>query len=309
MIPTSLNPLGTRGKTFVTSWNVSAGETIYLPLIADGTYNMVVDWGDGSKSTITSYTQNTHTYSSAGTYTVKINGLCTLWKFKDVTASREKIRSVIQWGDIGLTSMHGAFYRCYWLLSIAPYAPDVADYWESFYFCVRLGNIPEKLLYLASSLTEIGFAFYYCSSLVTIPSRLFIKCKDLYSIYGIFYDCTNLNSIPENLLANNPDINIIVYAFRNTGIITIPENLFANNPNISSFTHTFYNCVALTGIPAGLFNGITAISSFNSTFYNCSNIQGNVPELWVLYPSATPTDCFEGCTNASNYASIPTEWK
>ena len=309
MIPTSLNPLGTRSKTFVTSWNVSAGETIYLPLVAAGTYDMVVDWGDGSKSTITSYIQNTHTYSSAGTYTIKINGLCTLWKFKDVQTSKDRITSVIQWGRIGLTSMRGAFYRCNNLVNIAPYAPDAADYYESFYWCSNLADIPEKLFYLAPGLTELGFAFYHCDGLQTAPENLFSKNVNLNSAFCLFYDCVNFNNIHENLFANNPNITSMGYAFRNTAITTIPGNVFANNPNITSFSNTFYNCVALTGIPAGLFNGITAISSFNSTFYNCSNIQGNVPELWVLYPSATSTDCFEGCTNASNYASIPTEWK
>ena len=47
-----------------------------LPTNANGTYNFVVDWGDGSTDTITGYRQSevTHTYSTGGVYTITITG-------------------------------------------------------------------------------------------------------------------------------------------------------------------------------------------------------------------------------------------
>ncbi len=34
-----------------------------------------------------------------------------------------------------------------------------------------------------------------------------------------------------------------------------------------------------------------------------------VPELWISHPNVTGKDCFSNCTKASNYASIPDDWK
>jgi hypothetical protein len=66
---------------FVSTWNTnntsvgsSASNQIALPLISGGSYNFVVDWGDGSQDTITTWNQTevTHTYATAGTYTISI---------------------------------------------------------------------------------------------------------------------------------------------------------------------------------------------------------------------------------------------
>ena len=57
---------------------LSSSATQYgLPTRASGTYDFVVDWGDGSTNTITTYNDanGLHTYSSSGTYTIKIKGV------------------------------------------------------------------------------------------------------------------------------------------------------------------------------------------------------------------------------------------
>jgi len=48
-----------------------------LPTRLSGTYDFVVDWGDGNTNTITTYNDanGLHTYGSAGTYTIKIKGV------------------------------------------------------------------------------------------------------------------------------------------------------------------------------------------------------------------------------------------
>ena len=57
---------------------LSSSATQYgLPTRASGTYDFVVDWGDGSTNTITTYNDanGLHTYGSSGTYTIKIKGV------------------------------------------------------------------------------------------------------------------------------------------------------------------------------------------------------------------------------------------
>jgi len=57
---------------------LSSSATQYgLPTRASGTYDFVVDWGDGTTNTIKTYNDanGLHTYSSGGTYTIKIKGV------------------------------------------------------------------------------------------------------------------------------------------------------------------------------------------------------------------------------------------
>ena len=74
-------PASAAGTSFTSTWdtrNTSTGSSarnqIRLPLTASGNYNFVVDWGDNSTSTITSYNQAevTHTYLSEGIQTITI---------------------------------------------------------------------------------------------------------------------------------------------------------------------------------------------------------------------------------------------
>lgn len=102
--------------SFVTSWKTdNAGDSgnnqIKLFLESSGTYNFEVKWGDGTSDTITVWNQaeTTHTYASAGTYTVVITGTCYGWRQH---GDRLKILDVIQWGTVRLGNSSGYFYQC-----------------------------------------------------------------------------------------------------------------------------------------------------------------------------------------------------
>ena len=112
---TAVTPFISTWKTDNTSSGSSTATQVKLPLIYTGTYNFVVDWGDNTTSTITTYNQAavTHTYSVAGTYQIKINGVCNGWRFNN-NGDRSKILSVQQWGTslkFGTTE-GGYFYGC-----------------------------------------------------------------------------------------------------------------------------------------------------------------------------------------------------
>ena len=94
---------------------------------------------------------------------------------------------------------------------------------------------------------------------------------------GVFADCTGLT---EN----------------------IPNELFDSSPNIDMFgssqrydSHdlgaTYYSIP-----PVGAFGG-------------CTGLTGNAPELWSRTNVTDSTSCFKDCTNLTNYADIPANWK
>ena len=89
----------------------SDAQSFALPLVATGTYNFVVAWGDGSSSTITAYNQPeiTHTYATTGSYALQITGTLTGWSFGNA-GDRLKLVDISAWGDMVLGTTEGGYF-------------------------------------------------------------------------------------------------------------------------------------------------------------------------------------------------------
>jgi surface protein len=84
---------------FTTTWTTTAdAEMITLPYTGVGTYTGTIDWGDGNTD-VNDGTVTNHTYATAGTYTVIIDGTCIVWDFKGLGGSTY-ITSVVHWGQV-----------------------------------------------------------------------------------------------------------------------------------------------------------------------------------------------------------------
>jgi hypothetical protein len=90
-----------------------------------GTWNATIDWGDGgSTSEITAYNDAdlSHVYASAGTYLIQISGsLPSLAMIYAGAVMSNKVRTVENFGSVGMTSMYGAFFECKFLTRISAY--------------------------------------------------------------------------------------------------------------------------------------------------------------------------------------------
>ena len=126
-------PTGPAPTAFVATWNTnntssgsSSANQVRLPLEASGTYNFVVNWGDGTSSTITSGTQPeiTHTYATAGTYTIALDGAIRGFRFAG-SGDRLKILNVSQWGNINFGNNGGYFNNAANLTASATDAPSL----------------------------------------------------------------------------------------------------------------------------------------------------------------------------------------
>ena len=99
---------------FISIWKTTAStETITLPLKSGNNYNMEVDWGDSSSSTITAFDDIdiTHEYAVAGEYTVRISGLCEAW-CQNWGGDYSKIIEVVNLGVVGWAELNDAFEGC-----------------------------------------------------------------------------------------------------------------------------------------------------------------------------------------------------
>ena len=104
---------------------VSTSTQFKLPLTTSTGLNIVVDWGDASTSTITSHTDPavTHTYASAGTYSISITGTLPGFQFNNA-GDKLKILNISSWGVLDITT-NRAFYGCTNLTSSATDAPTI----------------------------------------------------------------------------------------------------------------------------------------------------------------------------------------
>ncbi len=107
----------------------AASQSIALPFY--GTVNCTVDWGDGTATEnfttagdLTTAGDKRHTFATANTYTVSISGSLTQfgsdsYKWTGV----EYLTQVISFGEVGLTSLLGAFYSANDLKSVPVVLP------------------------------------------------------------------------------------------------------------------------------------------------------------------------------------------
>ena len=162
-----------------------------------------------------------------------------------------------------------------------------------------------------SPIYDVGtHAFQDSRMLLSIPPNLFETCTKTESFEDCFTDCMNLESIPSGLFDKCTNVTRFVSCFYSCDkLTTIPDNLFDNCPKVVNFRYCFFYCENLESIPEHLFDKNKAVTDFTECFYNCMKVTSNVPELWISHATATHYGCFRGCTNASNYNDIPSEWK
>ncbi len=131
--PTAIKASQSEGKTvtssvdnniniFVTKWKFPDNFQFTIPLRRNSSliYNFTVDWGDGSSSSeVTSFddSDKVHTYQSAGTYTVKIQGICE--GFTNASDStRNRLLEVLNLGNMGWEILSEAFKENRFLLNV-----------------------------------------------------------------------------------------------------------------------------------------------------------------------------------------------
>ena len=282
-------------NNFIFIMDIPDSNKTYSLNIKSGTVDLTIDWGDGQTSVVTAYNDvnRSHTYASAGVYTIKVAGVASnAFSF----AYETRLISLISGFPENM-------------------CPGVGNLGDLFSNCTNLtGSIPEDLFANCPNAWGFAYTFNYCRNLTgSIPEGLFANCTKASNFNYTFAYCEKLTgSIPEGLFANCPDVASFAGTFRGCGGLTgsIPEGLFANCPDAGTFSQTFWNCSNLTGsIPEGLFVNCPNVGSFESTFYYCTSLTGPAPELWNRINVTNSEYCFQNCTGLSNYASIPVTWK
>ena len=290
VIPYKFNPLGVSKSSYfelvvkpgILGDSLTYGFTPYWN--ANG-YCKVIDWGDNtSEDAVTSGTVLTHTYSSSGTYKIKIKADCYRMIFGamidndyvklvynsngnwdalgNITDSRYMfnycINAVFQFKNIPRNIVNGSSMFGYCKNAILPLTslPSSLTNSSSMFENCFVATLP--LTSLPSNLTNGSSMFSYCKNailpLTSLPSSLT-------NSIGMFSNCTSaslsITSLPSNLTAGN--------------------NMFSNCTNAT---------LLITSLPSNLTNG-------SNMFYGCNKA---VIDLDTLVANA-PANGWEKLTN------------
>jgi surface protein len=167
-------------------------QSISLPFTSTvGTYDAVIDWGDGNTETLTSSGTKTHAYAENRIYLVKISGVFDMFRF-DNGGDKDKILSIQNWGQVVLNEGRH-FYGCTNLTSV-PVGPIVANALNnSFRGCTSL-TVIDMSQWDTSACTQFQNLFRGSTSLV----RADVSNLDMSNagfLNSMFEDCFALTTI------------------------------------------------------------------------------------------------------------------
>jgi surface protein len=277
-------------KPFVSTWRTSSTSTgsststqVKLPLIASGTYNFTVSWGDGSSSMINTWNQAqvTHTYSVAGDYTIKVTGVCIGWQFNN-TGDRLKIRSIQTWGGLKLGTTQGNyFYGCANLnltsVSDVLNLTGTTSLTGCFVGCTALTTINRISEWDTSLVTSLRITFFGCTNFNQSLNNW--NTGNVTTIFGMFLQATSFNQPLNNW--NTSSVTDMTSAFNGASIFNQPLNNW-NTGNVTTMSNMFQGASSFNQ-NIGSWN-VSNVANFTSMFYqtNFNNGGSNTINNWII---------------------------
>jgi len=239
-----------------------------LPLTSAFTGNISVDWGDNTTSGITSYNQaeTTHTYATAGTFTIKIlGGITTGWYFGS-TGDCLKMGDIANFGGFSCT-LGAAFSGCANMTSIGSdvdflnQATSLGGYFDN----CGLTSLPSTLT-LAN--LQVGNQMFRGNSLTALPSGMLLH--NLTSGSVMFRGNPLTAGLPAGMVLGN--LTNGYYMFADCQLPNLPTTVtFAS---VTNGSHVLSNN-SLTDLPSGvtfsnLTNGTNLLlnNTINTTRYS-----------------------------------------
>jgi len=272
---------------FTTTWTTTApSETIALPY-GVGTYSGTIDWGDGNTD-VNDGSVTAHTYATAGTYTVIIDGDCTGWYFGNAGGS-PNITSVVNWGQLqlgpdnygynfafcpnldlssvqgtldltGVTILDGLFFECFSLTSVNNInswdTSAITSMAEMFYYCTPFN---QALSFNTSAVTNMNAMFAFCD---IFNSALTFNTSAVTNMVAMFIACSAFN---QPLSFDTSSVLDMTVMFK--GCYSFNQPLSFNTSSVTDMTAMFLGCSVLN---SDLDFDTSSVTSMGQMFNGCS---------------------------------------
>lgn len=269
-------------KDMLLVFDTSLGDlTIEVPL--NGTVNATVFWGDGTSDSYTTAGTKTHTYSTGGAYTVRISGTVTQFGSGTSPLTRPEFTRCLSFGDIGLTSLSGAFRNCLNLVEVPNQIPSTVTSLDNCFFASR--NFNQNIgSWNTTNVTSMIQVFASAVGVMQFNQNIGSwNTSSVISMTGMFSSSGGTSAFNQDISSWNTS--------SVTNMARMFENAIAFNQNIGNWNTT--NVALMTQ----MFDGATAfnqdIGSWNTS---------NVTNMSSMFQSATAFNQNIGSWNTSNVA-------
>ena len=230
-----------------------------------------------------------------------------------------------------VSEFYYAFSRCTRLESVPEdlfaYCPNATSLFAVFEGCKSLTTVPGKLFENCPNVTNFSNAFNE-SGISTIPEGLFEQCSKVVEISSIFRR-TPIKKIPADLFSPFTQLRNAYYAFNECkDLESVPNNLFIHCKLLRNVENMF-SYSGLKVIPVDIFDSCIYLDNVSWCFSGLNNwegvVDGESPYTLIngvkvhlyeryLYPDYFDTPyshegCFGGCSNLTDYESMPQDWK
>jgi surface protein len=287
-----------RRNPFIAEFVMGAGETLTLPFVSGYIHNAMIDWGDGTSPTaLTAHNVgNTHTYTAAGTYIVKIYGKIESWSFNN-GGSKLNITKVLNWGESTFKYLIGAFYGCTKLT----YIDNILSFSGSSlqFFATNCIAWETSLIYDwdTSNVTSLSQAFQNCTLFNGDISNWDIS--KVTSLSFTFLSCTNFNQDLSGW--NTSSLAILIGTFQSC--TNFNQDLSGwNVSKVTTLESTFQSCTNFNQDLSGW--DISNVTSLYGTFRSAINLNFGISS-WDVSKVTTLQNTF---FQASNFNPVLSSW-
>lgn len=279
--------------TVDTTLSGSASDHFILPLNAAGTYNFLVDWGDASTDTITTFNDSAldHTYSVGGVKTISIFGICTYIFFNN-TGDRQKLIDITQWGGKAFNNLEDSFKGCVNLVGTWTDAPDLSAATSmegAFSNCSLLTGSFNN--WDVSTITTMFTTFSSCpvfnSPLNLWDTSSVTTMGSMFSFGGIFN---------QDISAWNVE-SCTTFGLMFDGQSSFNQSLDNWNPiSCISINRMFEDCTVFNSSLNGWGSATSNITQFSEAFKNCTAYNQSMAS-WDTSSGLTAKDMLFLCTS------------
>ena len=259
----------------------SNNDQFTIPTVSGGVYDCTVYWGDGSADIITTWNDAawTHTYSSNGTYEIRIVGIFKGLSFYNA-GDEEKLLNISQWGLFNPNNSTSVFYGCSNLTITATDAPDF------------------------TGVTTLVSFFRSCSSLTTVPSMNSWDVSNITSIQSMLNECAAFSQDINNW--DTSSITNMAYVFQGCNAF----NNSLSNWNTSSVTNmnTMFAQMAIFNQDLSAWN-TSSVTNMSVMFFGMGAFDQDLSS-WDVTSLTTATNMLAGTTlSTANYNSLLDGWE
>jgi hypothetical protein len=309
----------TSGRISFDVTTTGASETFQFP-VTTGSIDAQIDWGDGNIEEF--FTSNgdarlTHTFATAGTYTVTLTGrLCNLFRFSSSPADRSKVTAIheIQGDKIQMTDATNLFFGCSNATGPFPSLAECTGFTtlrNVFHDCTSMTTPPDLtgLVDVTSGLN----AFDNCSSMTSFPDltqvpnivncqQMFINCSgavgapDLTALTsatntnGMFSGCTSMSGTVD--LSSLTSVTTASAMFQTCTSVSGYTG-FENMTSLQDSSSMFRTNTSLLSVPD--MSGMGSVTNVDFMFFNSDSMAGT-PDLSAIGSVTSAQNAFNGCT-------------